>query len=301
MASKESEALGNVWRSISRRMAANPGMDIETLRAILDVMHELAAEPTGVTYEEIVAAGQRALWVNPMGAAPDRVILYLHGGGFIAGSINTHRKLAGQLAKRTGCRALIPAYRLAPENPFPAQLEDTLGIYRWLLKQGFDPGHIAPAGDSAGGNLAVSLALKLRAERLPLPAAIVGISPWFDMEVKGWSLDTNAKRTAIGSRATYQKLSEMFLQGHDRTDPLANPLYADLTGFPPVYLSGGTEEGLLDNPERFAEAARKAHVDVTMNIAEGMQHVLEFMAGRAPEADRAIAEIADWLRPRLGL
>ncbi len=123
MASKESQACGDLWRSISARMDANPGIDISTRRAMLDVLQELASEPADVTYQEISAAGQRALWVNPLGAAADRVILFLHGGGFIAGSINCHRKLAAHLAKAAGCRALIPAYRLAPENPFPAQLE----------------------------------------------------------------------------------------------------------------------------------------------------------------------------------
>jgi acetyl esterase/lipase len=282
-------------------MAANPGLDIVSRRAILDVMEELATEPADVTYQEIVAAGQRAVWVNPIGAAADRVILFFHGGGFIAGSINCHRKLAAHLAKAAGCRALIPAYRLAPENPFPAQVDDALGIYQWLLEEGFAPSHIATAGDSAGGNLATSVCLRARAENLPLPAAIIGISPWLDMEANGWSLDTNAERSAIGSREGYRQIAGMLLKGHDPTDPFANPLYADLTGFPPIYLSAGSEEALLDNPMRLAEAAEKAHVDVTLRIAEGMQHVYEFMAGRAPEADEAIADMATWLRPKIGL
>ena len=264
-------------------------------------MQELASEPADVTYEEILAAGQRALWVKPLGAAADRVILFLHGGGFIAGSINCHRKLAAHLAKAAGCRALIPAYRLAPENAFPAQLDDAFGIYQWLLKQGFDPSHIATAGDSAGGNLAISICLRVQAQNLPFPAAIIGISPWLDMEVKGWTLDTNKDRSAVGSRESYQQIVGMLLKGHDPTDPFANPLYADLTGFPPIYLSAGTEEALLDNPQRLAESAKKARVDVTLKIADGMQHVYEFMAGRAPEADEAIADMATWLRPKIGL
>jgi acetyl esterase/lipase len=264
-------------------------------------MQELASEPADVTYQEIVAAGQQALWVNPRGAAADRVILFLHGGGFIAGSINCHRKLAAHLAKATGCRALIPAYRLAPENPFPAQLDDAFGIYQWLLREGFDHSHIATAGDSAGGNLAISICLRAQAQSLPFPAAIIGISPWLDMEVNGWTLDTNAERSAIGSRESYRQIVGMLLKGHDPKDPFANPLYADLTGFPPIYLSAGTEEALLDNAQRLGEAAQKAHVDVTLKIAEGMQHVYEFMAGRAPEADKAIADMAIWLRPKIGL
>ena len=301
MASKESEAVGDLWRSVSTRMAANPGLDIVSRRAVLDVMEELATEPPDVTYQEILAAGQRALWVNPIGAVADRVILFLHGGGFIAGSINCHRKLAAHMAKATGCRAFIPAYRLAPESPFPAQLDDALGIYQWLLKEGFDPGHIATAGDSAGGNLAISVCLRAQAQNLPFPAAIIGISPWLDMEVDGWTLDTNKERSAIGSRESYRQIVEMLLKGHDPKDPFANPLYADLTGFPPIYLSAGTEEALLDNPQRLAEAAKKAHVDVTLTVAEGMQHVYEFMAGRAPEADEAIADMAIWLRAKIGL
>jgi acetyl esterase/lipase len=282
-------------------MAADPGIDMLTRRAMLDALQELASEPAHVSYEEIVAAGQRALWVSPLGAAADRVILFLHGGGFIAGSINCHRKLAAHLAKATGCRALIPAYRLAPESPFPAQLDDVFGIYQWLLKKGFDPSHIATAGDSAGGNLAISICLGAQAQNLPFPAAIIGISPWLDMEVKGWTLDTNKNRSSVGSRESYQQIFGMLLKGHDPTDPFANPLYANLTGFPPIYLSAGTEEALLDNPERLAEAAKKAQVDVTLKIAEGMQHVFEFMAGRAPEADQAIADMANWLRPKIGL
>ncbi len=301
MASKDSQACEDLWRSISARMAANPGIDISTRRAMLDALQELASEPADVTYQEILAAGQRALWVNPLGAAADRVILFLHGGGFIAGSINCHRKLAAHLAKAAGCRALIPAYRLAPENPFPAQLDDAFGIYQWLLEEGFEPDHIATAGDSAGGNLAISICLKAQAQNFPFPAAIIGISPWLDMEVKGWTLDTNKDRSAVGSRESYQQIVGMLLKGHDPTDPLANPLYANLTGFPPIYLSAGTEEALLDNPERLAEAATKAQVDVTLKIADGMQHVYEFMAGRAPEADETIADMAIWLRPKLGL
>jgi monoterpene epsilon-lactone hydrolase len=301
MASKKSQAVGDLWRSIASRMDANPGLDMVSRRAILDALQELASEPADVTYQEIWVAGQQALWVNPLGAAADRVILFLHGGGFIAGSINCHRKLAAHLAKATGCRALIPAYRLAPENPFPAQLDDAFGIYQWLLKEGLDPSHIATAGDSAGGNLAVSICLRAQAQNLPFPAAIIGISPWLDMEVNGWTLDTNKERSAVGSRESYQQIVGMLLKGHDPKDPFANPLYADLAGFPPIYLSAGTEEALLDNPQRLAEAAKKANVDVTLKIAEGMQHVYEFMAGRAPEADETIADMAIWLRPKIGL
>jgi len=301
MASKQSEALAIQWRSVATRLAANPDLDMVSQRAILDEMQQLAAEPTNVTYEEVEAGGRLALWANPIGAAEDRVILFLHGGGFIAGSINCHRKMAAHLAKAVGCRALLPDFRLAPEHPFPAQLEDCFAAYRWLVDEGFHHSRIATAGDSAGGNLATSVCLKLRDENLPLPAAIIGISPWFDMEASGTSIEANAERCAIGKRATYERTIAMVLNGHSPKDPLANPLYADATGLPPVYLSGSSEEALLDNSERFAAVARAAGVNVTVEIGEGMQHVYEFMAGRAPEADNAIADIALWLRPKIGL
>ncbi len=301
MASKESEALALHWRSLAERLAANPQLDILSMRAILDEIHLRAAEPTNVTYEEVEAGGRPALWANPIGAAADRVILFFHGGGFIAGSLNCHRKMAAHFAKAAGCRTLLPDYRLAPEHPFPAQLEDCVAAYRWLLTQGFQPGHIATAGDSAGGNLATSVCLKLRDDGVPLPAAMIGISPMYDMELNGTSIEANAGRCAIGKRETYERVIAMLLNGHSPKDPLANPLYADPTGLPPLYLSGASEEALLDNSERFAAVARRSGVDVTMDIADGMQHVYEFMAGRAPEADNAIADIARWLRPKLGL
>jgi acetyl esterase/lipase len=282
-------------------MAANPRLDIVSLRSVLDEMQLLASEPTAVTYEDVVAGGRPALWVNPIGADTDRVILFCHGGGFIAGSINCHRKLAAHLAKAAGCRTLIPDFRLAPEYRFPAQLDDCTAAYLWLLEQGFDPAHIATAGDSAGGNLAASVCLNLRDQGVKLPAAIICISPWFDMEANGPSMETNAGRCAIGKRETYEKIIAMVLNGHSAKDPLANPLYADLTGLPPVYLGAASEELLLDNSFRFAEIARKSGLDVTIDVAEGMHHVYEFMAGRAPEADKAIAEIARWLRPKIGL
>jgi acetyl esterase/lipase len=296
----ESEAVGVLWRSLAKRMAANPQLDIVSLRSLLDEMQLLATEPTNVTYQDVEAGGRPALWANPIEASQDRVILFLHGG-FIAGSINCHRKLAAHLAKATGCRALIPDFRLAPEHPFPAQLEDCVAAYCWLLDQGFKPEHIATAGDSAGGNLAASVCLKLRDEGLPLPAAIIGISPWYDMEANGPSMETNAGRCAIGRRETYERIIAMVLNGHSAQDPLANPLYAELSGLPPIYLSGASEELLLDNSARFADLARQAGVDVTVDIATGMQHVYEFMAGRAPEADKAIGDIARWLRPKIGL
>ena len=301
MPSTESAALKKHFQSMTDRMTANPTMDLLTLRTMLEELHERAAEPTGVTYEEVQAGGRPALWASPIGGAADRVIVYFHGGGFVTGSMDSHRKLAGHLAKATGCRALVPHFRLAPENPFPAQLEDAVAVYRWLLDADIKPGHIATAGDSAGGNLATSVVLKLRQDGVALPAAIVAFSPWYDMESSGKSMDTNAATDAFVSRAVSQNMAAMFLGGHSAKDPLANPLYADPTGLPPMYVTFGTHETLQDCAERFAATAKKAGVDITVEHSEGMQHVYPFMAGRAPEANRTIASVGRWLRPRLGL
>ena len=300
--SAESSAMRNVFSRMATRTAANPEMDLESMRDMLESMYALTAEPAGVTYEEVMAGTRPSLWCLPLDAAQDRVILYAHGGGFLGNSMHSHRKLAAHLAGAAGTRALVLDFRLAPEHPFPAQLEDAVIAYRWLLDQGFEPGHIATAGDSAGGNLAISLVLKLRDDGLPLPAAIVAMSPWLDMEVSGHGFTANAANDAFLSREVVAHLAATFLgNGGSPEDPLANPLHADPAGLPPVHMSYGGSETLRDDPERFAAIAGPAGVDVTLDLAEGMQHDYMMMAGRAPEADQVIARISKWLRPKLGL
>jgi epsilon-lactone hydrolase len=302
MASTGSDELRTIYQSWADRMAAAPDMDVATLRDLFEEWHRPTAEPTGVTYEEVDAGGIPALWCIPLEAAADRVLLFTHGGGFVVGSIATHRKLAGHLAKAVGARALVLDYRLAPEHPFPAQLEDAVTAYRWLLGQGIEPGHIVTTGDSAGGNLAISTVLKLRDDGDPLPAAILPMSPWLDMEHLGKTLESNAHTDALVSRPVLEGMAGMFLgESGDPTHPLANPLYADPTGLPPMYSCAGGHETLQDNAERFHEKARTAGVDATLEIVPEMQHVYTFSAGRAPEADATIAAMAAWVRPRLGL
>jgi len=302
MPSTQSDALRDLMTRMTERTTANPEMGLPELRDLVEGLSTVAGEPTGVTYEDVVAGGRPALWCNPSGAAEDRVVLYFHGGGFLGNSASSHRKLAAHLAKAAGVRALVVDFRLAPEHPFPAQLDDAVAAYEWLLDNGFQAGNIATAGDSAGGNLATGAVLRLRDEGRPLPAAIVAMSPWYDLEATEGTLDTNAATDAFLSRPLIQTMAGMYL-GADgsATDPLANPLHADPTGLPPVYLSAGGDEGLLDNALRFADLARAAGVDVTLEVVPGMQHVHTAMAGRAPEADSTLAAIASWLRPLLEL
>lgn len=302
MASAESTYLTDLYADWSARMAADPEMGLPALRDLFEEWHLATVEPEGVTYAEVTAGGVPALWCRPVDAVADRVLLYTHGGGFVVGSRHSHRKLAGHLARAIGCHALVVDYRRAPEHPFPAQLDDCVSAYRWLLAEGIAPGHIASCGDSAGGNLAISVALRLRADGDQLPAALVPMSPWLDMEHKGETLDTNAGSDALVQRPILTAMSTMFL-GPDGSavDPLANPLLADPAGLPPMFINAGGAETLLDNAVRFGESARRAGVDVTVDVVPGMQHVFPFLAGRAPEADRAVADIARWVRPLLGL
>jgi acetyl esterase/lipase len=301
MTSTESRAIHALYSSWTSRLAQNPDMGIDALRDMMEGFATLAAEPERVTYREVDAGGVRSLWCLPAGGADDRVILYLHGGAYLGGSIDSHRKMVGHLASAVGCPALVIDYRRAPESPPPAQLDDCAAAYRWLLAQGYDPERAVVAGDSAGGALATGLVLRLRDEGTPMPAAIVAISPWYDLEAKGATFSTNAQSDALVGRDTMVMLAQVFLAGTPPTDPVVSPLHADLAGLPPLYIVVSGAETLLDDARQFTGRARAAGVDVTLVEVPDMQHVFPFMAGRAPEADEAIGAIATWARPRIGL
>ncbi|MEV1177462.1 alpha/beta hydrolase [Nonomuraea sp. NPDC049784] len=297
MPSKESEAVKRHWAAV--RLAA--GLPVAE-RPDDESWGNLTAEPREVGYIEADAAGLPAIWAVPKGSAEDRVLLYIHGGGFVSGSVSSHRKLFGHLAKATGTRALMFEYRLAPAHTHPAQVDDATAVYRWLLDQGISPGHIAFAGDSCGGGLSITTQLRARERGLPLPAASMPFSPWVDMEAIGQSYETNRDKDAFFSTDVVRGLADMFLGADgDRRDPLANPLYADLTGLGPIYIQVGGDEVLLDDARRLDEHARQAGVDVQLNIFPDMQHTFQMAAGRAPEADEAIRRMAEWVRPKLGL
>jgi len=293
------------FSTLAKRLADNPSVaqDLPLLRASLEEIHKVATEPTEVMYEEVLSAGGRpALWIIPISARDSpNVILYFHGGGFVTNSVASHRKMVGHLAKSAGCKALSVEYRLAPEHRFPAQIEDGVAAYQWLLEQGYKPSSIATSGDSAGGNLATSVVLKLRELHEPLPAAIVGLSPWYDMEIDSGTMNSNHDTDAFVHKDTLGLMRALFLpENHDTRDPLANPLYADLKGLPPMYLAAGGYETLLGDSTRFAEKARKAGVSVELEVQERMQHVYPFMAGNHEQADQTIRNMGEWLKGKMG-
>jgi monoterpene epsilon-lactone hydrolase len=263
---------------------------------------DLTAEPRGVDYLETEAGGLPAMWAVPKRASTDRVLMCIHGGGFQGGSIYTHRKMFGHLAKAAGTRALLVSYRLLPEGVFPAPEEDVTNAYRWLLDQGISAGRIAFAGDSVGGWLAVTVQLRARELGLPLPAAALLMSPCVDMETTGRSYETNRDSDPFFKRDVVRGIIRGFLgEDTDARDPRANPLYADLSGLGPLYIQAGGDETLADDARLLYEHAVKAGVDARMDIVPGMLHTFQMAAGRAPEADDAIRELAGWVRPRLGL
>ena len=299
MASKQSEAVKALYRSWLSTMAEHPEWSPEDQRDLIEGWNVLTTEPGGVDYLEVDAGGVPALWAAPHGADTERVLLCIHGGGFISGSMHTHRKLFAHLAKAAGARALIPNYRLLPEGQHPGPVDDIVGTYRWLLDQGIGAERIAITGDSAGGGLAVTTQLRARDAGLPLPAAAMPLSPWVDMEVVGETMASNSGKDVLFSREWVAQMAGGFLGAADPKDPYVNPLYADLTGLPPLYIQVGGDELLLDDSRRLAEHAEKAGVEVRLDVFPDQQHTFQMMAGRAPEAIDAIARLAEWVRPLL--
>jgi acetyl esterase/lipase len=296
MASTQSDAVAKLYRT----WQAGPDEgDVIRDQTQWDV---LTIEPGGVDYLEPDIGGVPALWAIPRGSAEDRVLFCVHGGGFVSGSIYTHRKLFAHLAKAAGARALIVGYPLlADGGQFPVPVEHVLTAYRWLLDQGVRADHVAFAGDSAGGSLAVTAQLHAKLRNLPLPAATVLLSPWIDLEVTGETMVSNADTEALFTLPWVQQMAQGYLGTTGARDPLANPLFADLTGFGPMYLQAGGYEMLLDDSRRLAEHAGRAGVQVELDVFPEMQHTFQMMAGRAPEADDAIRRLATWVRPVLGL
>jgi epsilon-lactone hydrolase len=302
MASPQSEAITNLYATFNQTFAENPDWAPAQRTALWEGWKVLTAEPEAVEYAEVDADGLKALWAIPHHAQSDRVLLGIHGGGFVSGSIYTHRKLFAHLAKAIGVAALSIAYTRLPEGgAYPVPLDQALTAYRWLIDQGINAAHIAVAGDSAAASLAIGTQLRVRDDDLPLPAATLLMSPWVDFEVTGETMQSNAEKEALFNPQWVKALADGYRGKTSARDPYINPLYADLTGFGPIYIQVGDHEVLLDDSRRLAQRARQAGVEVRLDIFAEMQHTFQMMAGRAPEADDAINRFAEWTRPRLGL
>lgn len=253
----------------------------------------------GVVTRRTVLGGRPALELEPADVSGPGRLLYLHGGGYMVGSPDTHEGLVGELARRVGLRAVSVDYRLAPEHPFPAAVDDGLAAYRELLNGGIDPRDIVVAGDSAGGGLSIATLLAARDAGLPQPAAVVVFSPWADLTLAGESMRAKQGTDPLFIEADLRAYADLYVGSGDRAHPLASPLFADLTGLPPLLVQVGANEVLLDDAVRLAGRAGADDVEVTLEVGPGLPHVFQLQYGRLDEADAALDRAARFLTAHL--
>lgn len=257
--------------------------------------------PYGVEVAVVEVGGVVAERHEPSGCDRGAAVVYLHGGGYCTGSPASHRPMCARLAAALGCSVWVVDYRLAPEHPFPAALDDACAAVRGLYAEGVEPARLAVAGDSAGGGLAAVTSVGLRDAGDPVPAAEVLISPWTNLLGGSGSFASRADLDPFVFPESLAEMASWYLAGHDPTDPRVSPVNADLTGLPPTLIHVGDHERLLDDATSMAAHLSEARVDVTLEVWPEMVHVWHFFAGRVPEADDAVAGIAKWLGPHLGL
>ena len=285
--------------SLIQMLKAQPIAQAPTLeqqRAGFEQMAAMLPVDADIKREPVTANGVKSEWVSAPDADAGRAILYLHGGGYVIGSINTHRAFAGRLSRAAKARVLVIEYRLAPEHPHPAAVDDSLAAYRWMLAQGLKPSRIAVAGDSAGGGLTAATLVAIRDAKLPVPAAGALLSPWVDLEGIGESMTTKDAVDPMVHKEGLLDMAKSYLGGQNPRTPLAAPLYADLAGLPPLLIQVGTSETLLDDASRLAERAKKAGVDVTYEPWQNMIHVWQVFAPMLDEGQEAIEKIGAFVR-----
>ncbi len=272
-------------------------VDVAQMRAGAEQMGQLLPVNPTAKFVTLGIGNMNAEWASISGADAGRTILYLHGGGYVSGSIAVYRSLAANLSQAAKARVLTIDYRLAPEHPFPAAVEDSLRAYRWLLETGIKPSTIILAGDSAGGGLTAATLVAIRDAKLPNPGAAVLLSPMVDFEALGGSIAANLERDPIfPGREAFLAIGKLYLNGTDPRTPLAAPLYADLRGLPPLLIQVGTAECLLDDSIRLAERAQQAGVDVTIEKWPRMIHVWQLFAPMLDEGQEAIDRVGEFVR-----
>jgi epsilon-lactone hydrolase len=291
---------GKVMQAIRTASASGKG---HIDRAPFDEVLEQTPDAAGVTYEAGIVGGVPGVWCRPADARNGAVILYLHGGAYVAGTARAFRHLAGHIASRADAAAFVPDYRLAPEHRFPAPVEDAKAAYRGLTEQGASA--IAIVGDSAGGGLALVLLSIAHADALTkgglVPCAGAAMSPWTDLALTAPSLEDRADADPFLTLDALTRAAEQYLDGQDPQAPRASPLYGNLNGLPPIQLHAGTDEILLDDSRRYAERAGEASVDADVHVWEGMPHVFQSNVGKLSAADQSLDLIGNFLREKLGI
>ncbi len=296
-----SEAMQDVLALLRDRQKADhrrAPATVEEARAGFAPAGAIHPIPDDVLVNEVNAGGVPAHWLDAPGAKGDRVLLFLHGGGFQFGSLRSDGELAARLGRASGLRVLFPEYRLAPEHPFPAAIDDARAAWRWLrTDQRLSAQSIAVAGDSAGGGLTVSLLVATRDAGDALPAAVVLMSPTVDLTSSGASMTDRVDQDPISTPALLRQLASDYLAGANPKTPLASPLFASLSGLPPMLVQVGTADLLLSDSQRLADAAAAAGVEVHLEVGEGLPHVYPLMLG-TPEAAEATVRIGKFLREK---
>jgi epsilon-lactone hydrolase len=282
-------------------LAANPRPTLlADRRERLDMLGRTSILPPDVRVEAVVANGIAAEWTTVPEADPSRVMLFLHGGGYVSGSLLSHRAMVAEAGRQARLRTLALEYRLAPENPFPAALEDAVAGYRFLVASGIEPSRIVIAGDSAGGGMTIATMIMLREAGEALPGCAWCISPWVDLEMTGISMSTKAATDPMIQKPYLEELADEYLRGADASGPLASPLYANLRGLPPLLIQCGSAETLLDDSLRLSAAAAEVDVRTTLEVYPDMIHVWPLFHQHVAAGRRALISAGQFIRDTLG-
>ena len=294
MASEQMHAISTQIRA-NRVVAPTGKGSVADMRANMEAQQRALPVPADVAARNLTVAGRPARAIQTPGANEDRGTLYLHGGGYVMGSLDTHHELMGRVARATGARVLGIDYRLAPEHPYPAAVEDGVGAYRWLLDQGLAPERIMLAGDSAGGGLALATLFALRSAGLPMPAGAALFSPWTDLTASGDSVRSRADADPMIGPEVLAPMAAMYAADKLTNIPGISPLFGDLAGLPPLLIQVGDAEILLDDSTRLHTRALQAGVDSTLHIFDAAFHVFQSVP-MLPEASEALNEVGTFFR-----
>ena len=288
-------------RFISKQIfkRVSPDSNVVAVRRLFEKVQARKRVAKNVTVREAVIEGIACEWLIPDGCEDAPILYYLHGGAYLMGSPATHRQMLSFIARESGVRALLPDYALAPENPYPAGLNDCLAVYRGLLAAGANAKHILIGGDSAGGGLALATLLSLREAGDDLPAAVVLLSPWLDLTASGESMQTRAKKDPWFRPDDLKEVARMYCPDGDLADPLLSPVFADAARLPETLIQVGDHEILLSDSIRLADNISASGGKVTLQVWPEMWHVFQFFVGQMPESKRAIRDMAKFIRDTL--
>ncbi len=294
---KMMRAVTGAWfRSVNAERA-----DVQRMRTVWHALANTLWTASGVDVRRVEFAGMRSEWHTPQAPARGKVMLYLHGGAYVFGNCTTHRQLVSYVARSCGVRALVIEYRLAPEHPFPAAIDDALAAYRALRDDGYGPGDIVLAGDSAGGGLVMALLLSLRDAGQEMPAGAVLLSPWLDLTASGESMTTRAKKDPWFKPADMPIIASYYCEDDEYRNPLVSPVFANVEGLPPIFIQVGDDEILLSDSTRIADNIEAAGGDVTLEVWPDMFHVFQVFVHQMPESREAIDKLVPFVKSRLGI